>query len=195
MKSVFLKSFVLLVSTLSVVAAAKPIRLGDPSYGGTGCPAGTASVAISPDREQISVLFDGFATETGGASGRKIDRKACSLAVPIEVPAGYSIALSEFSLKGFNSLGAGANSRIDVEAFWAGSVGPRLARTFDGPLDAEVKWIAAIDPGQRLWSPCGQSVTFRFNISVITEGGSGTHKSTTILDDLKDVHFQSRSCQ
>src|SRR5262249_52788568 len=59
------------------------IYLGIPSYGGTGCPAGTASVTLSPDAKALSILFDTYVAEVGGTSGKTLDRKSCNVAVPV----------------------------------------------------------------------------------------------------------------
>ena len=67
----------ILLSLFSALAAqsalADTIQLGQPAYGGTGCPAGTASVSLSPDNQAISILFDQYVVEAGGAKG--FDRK------------------------------------------------------------------------------------------------------------------------
>ena len=48
-----------LFSTLAAQnALADDIRLGAPAYGGTGCPAGSASVSLSPDRDRKSTRLN-----------------------------------------------------------------------------------------------------------------------------------------
>ncbi len=44
-------------------AQAQQITLGQPGYGGTGCPAGSVSVTLSPDQTSLSLLFDGYIVE------------------------------------------------------------------------------------------------------------------------------------
>ena len=57
----------LLSLSLTPDALADGIRLGNPEYGGSGCPGGSASVALSPDQSAISILFDQYVVEAGGA--------------------------------------------------------------------------------------------------------------------------------
>src|SRR5258708_1302919 len=87
------------------------VRLGNPEYGGSGCPAGSAAVAVSPDARALSILFDQFIAEAGGDTGRSITRKTCNLAVPVHIPQGYSVSIFQIDYRGFNSLPYGAYSR------------------------------------------------------------------------------------
>ena len=93
--------------TLAANGLLPGIRLGMPDYGGTGCPAGTASVVLSPSEDQISILFDSFVAEAGGATRRTVDRKACDLGIPITIPQGYSVAVVQTDFRGFNLVAAG----------------------------------------------------------------------------------------
>src|SRR5262245_38876143 len=102
MKSVGVFLALVLVSQ----AYADDIQLGDLSYAGTGCPIGSASISVSPDQKSISVLFDQYVVEAGGA--KAFDRKNCNLALPVHVPQGYSIAVVGIDYRGFTLLPAAA---------------------------------------------------------------------------------------
>lgn len=67
-----MKSSVLLFSAmmLSAPAFADDISLGEPGYGGTGCPSGTVSVTLSPDAKSLSLLFDEYVVSVGGETGK-----------------------------------------------------------------------------------------------------------------------------
>ncbi|NDG85880.1 MAG: DUF4360 domain-containing protein, partial [Proteobacteria bacterium] len=69
------------------------IRLGTPTYQGTGCPLGTVSAQLSPDARSLSILFGQFQAEAGGMTGKTVDRKACNVAIPVNVPGGYSVSV------------------------------------------------------------------------------------------------------
>ncbi len=100
---------------LPTVARADSISLGQPGYGGTGCPAGTASTVLSPDRKSLSILFDNCYVEAGGSTNRSLSRKACSLAIPVHIPQGLSISILAIDYRGYNSIPAGATSQFNVE--------------------------------------------------------------------------------
>ena len=93
------------------------LSLGRPAYGGPGCPQGTASAQLGGDGS-LSVRFSRFNVAAGGA--RSFDRKACSLAIPVRVPAGRSVAVLSVAYRGFNDLSAGGKSVLSVESFRAG---------------------------------------------------------------------------
>src|SRR3712207_3442867 len=39
---------------------ALPVELGTPTYGGNGCPTGSVSSALTPDKQAISILFSQY---------------------------------------------------------------------------------------------------------------------------------------
>ena len=80
-------------SFASLSYAQDDIALGNPGYGGTGCPDGTASVTLSPDQKSLSILFDVFVVEAGGATNKSFDRKVCNVAIPVHVPQGISVSV------------------------------------------------------------------------------------------------------
>jgi hypothetical protein len=74
-----MKNSILLFSTLLLSApvfAADDISLGEPGYGGTGCPAGTVSVTLSPDAKSLSLLFDQYQVAVGGIPARALTARA-----------------------------------------------------------------------------------------------------------------------
>ena len=86
-------------------AMAQALQLGYPGYGGNGCPQGSASVSLSPDSQQLSVLFDSYTVATGGINPR-VDRKSCNLSIPVTVPNGYSVSVIQVDYRGFNIVTA-----------------------------------------------------------------------------------------
>ena len=57
------------------VFAVDGITLGEPGYGGTGCPSGSVSATLSPDATSLSLLFDKYQVAVGGTTGKSFDRK------------------------------------------------------------------------------------------------------------------------
>lgn len=189
----------LLVSGLSLAAKAQDIRLGQPAYGGSGCPAGTASVTVSPNQKAISVLFDQFVAESGGATGRRIDRKSCNLTIPVYVPSGYSIGIFQVDYRGFNSLPSGSRARFEAEYFWAGARGPRTVQEFSGPLNRSFFVQDELLTRNIVWTPCGDSVNLRVNASIFNQTNWRNDQTLSMVDSA-DVtgeliyHIQWRRC-
>lgn len=190
---------VLGVWLLAGLAYAQDLRLGEPAYGGNGCPAGTASVTVSPDQKSISVLFDQFIAESGGVTGKRIDRKSCNLTIPVYVPQGYSVGIFQVDYRGFNSLPYGARARFDAEYFWAGVRGPRTSQDFYGPLNRNFFVRDELITRNVVWTPCGDSVNLRVNASIFNQTNSRGEQTLSMVDSA-DVtgelvyHLQWRRC-
>ncbi|GIL17017.1 MAG: hypothetical protein BroJett040_07680 [Oligoflexia bacterium] len=189
-----------LVGLLMVAQSqAEGLRLGQPAYGGTGCPAGTASVSVSPDESAVSVLFDQFIAEAGRTTGRRIDRKSCNLTIPVQVPQGYSVAVFQVDYRGFNAVPRGGVNRFDSEYFWAGSRGPRLSRIFSGPTNDNFTVTDGLMASTLVWAPCGASVNLRVNASMMAQANAAMEQTIGAVDSA-DVssglvyHIQWRRC-
>ena len=197
MWSKILGTAAILMFSLSSTAAS--LQLGVPAYGGTGCPAGSASVSVSPAQDAVSILFDQFTTEAGRTTGRRIDRKSCNITVPIQVPQGYSVSVMQVDYRGFNAIPVGGYSRFDAEYFWAGSQGPRLSRVFTGPINDNFSVTDQLIATTLVWTPCGASVNLRINSSMMAQANSRMDETLASVDS-EDIsagliyHVQWRRC-
>lgn len=180
----FMKNLLLGLMVLSTltVNAADDLRLGEPGYGGSGCPAGTASTTLSPDQKSLSIIFDEFMVEAGGQTGKTLDRKNCSIAIPVHVPQGYSISIIDIDYRGFNSLPRGATSRFTAEYFFAGMIGPRVVKDFRGGLDEEYIIQNKLGVNASVWSACGADVNLRVNTSLMVRNSSRREEALTTID-------------
>lgn len=159
------------VAGLSQAALAAPtISVGKIGVGGTGCPAGSASGRISSDGSQLTIRFTKFQVAAGGAT--RVDRKACALALPVSVPAGYAVAFVGLDYRGSTSLPSGASATLSVETFAAGGQGPKATRKINGP--AKGRFAYSTTGTATVWSQCGASINLRVNTSlrVTTTGAS-----------------------
>ncbi|USN51003.1 MAG: DUF4360 domain-containing protein [Myxococcales bacterium] len=158
------------------------VRLGNPEYGGTGCPGGSAAVAVADDAKSLSILFDSFVVEAGGDTGKSFNRKICNIAVPVHIPQGYSVSIFQIDYRGFNSLPYGAYSQFRVEYFFAGSEGPAYEKKFRGRLEDEYLIQNAIAASAVTWSDCGQSVILRANTSMFVRSNSLREDALATVD-------------
>lgn len=196
-----LKSLLVLSAIVmaSAVAEAK-ISLGEPAYGGSGCPAGSASITLTSDGSTMSVLFDSFAAEAGNTTGRRVDRKSCNLRVPVRVPQGYSVALIGVDYRGFNAIpGNGAYNDFRAEYFYAGSRGPVFQKRFMGPQADSFHINNKLIASNLIWSQCGKEVIFSINASATSMANAQMQQTMMIVDSI-DIeagilyHFQWRRC-
>jgi len=184
-----MKKSILLLSTMMLSApvfAADDISLGEPGYGGTGCPAGTVSVTLSPDAKSLSLLFDQYQVAVGGEAGKSFDRKSCNIAIPVHVPQGMSVSVLKIDFRGFNHLPQSASSQFNVEYFFAGTRGPSFQRKFRGPLDEDYLINNQLSVQSVVWSACGADVNLRTNSSMRVQTVSNREAMASI--DSEDVN-------
>ncbi len=179
-------------------AHANGLTLGEPQYGGTGCPAGSASVALSPDQTAVSILFDQYVAEAGGS--RTIDRKNCNIAIPVKVPQGYSVSVFSIDYRGFTGLPSGARAQLGVEYFLAGSGrGIRTSKSFYGPTASDYLKSDTLGMQAVVWSACGADTILRANTSMMVQTNSRREQALATVDSA-DVqagliyHLQWRRC-
>ncbi len=189
--------FVLLF--IFVSASADGIRLGQPGYGGNGCPGGSVSATLSPDQKTLSILFDQYIAEAGGGTGRSIDRKSCNLAIPVHVPQGMSVSLFKIDYRGFASIPSGAQGNFNVEYFFAGSKGPVLREVFNSGYERDYLITDKLVGQSTVWSRCGEEVTLRVNTSTMVRNSNRSREALMTVDsaDVKAgivYHLQWRRC-
>lgn len=195
-----MKKCILLFSAmmLGAPAFAADISLGEPGYGGTGCPAGTVSVTLSPDAKSLSLLFDQYQVAVGGDTGKSFNRKSCNIAIPVHVPQGLSVSVMKIDFRGFNHLPQSATSQFNVEYFFAGTRGPAFQRTFRGPLDDDYLINNELTVQAIVWSGCGADVNLRTNSSMRVQTVANREAMASIdSEDIKAgiiYQLQWRSC-
>lgn len=183
----------------SYVAHAQSLRLGNPGYAGSGCPASSASVTLSPDQSTLSILFDQYVTEAGPSSGKTIDRKSCNIAIPVQIPQGYSVSVFKVDYRGFTALPRASRAQFQVEYFFAGSRGPITRRTFQGPIENDYLIANELVAEALVWSPCGASTNLRANTSMFLSNSTSRDAMATV--DSADVeagliyHLQWKRCR
>ncbi|MBL6988359.1 MAG: DUF4360 domain-containing protein [Bacteriovoracaceae bacterium] len=201
MKKLLLIALLVLGATSTVLAASmNDISLGEPGYGGTGCPSGSASATLSPDKKSLSLIFDEFLAEAGGSAGRRVSRKTCNIAIPVHVPQGFSVAVIDVDYRGFVYLPSRkARARFTAEYFFAGSRGPRYTRNWRGPHDDEYVIDNTLVGYALVWSECGADVNLRVNTSMMVRNTSRREEAMATVDSADFnagliYKFQWKSC-
>src|SRR5690242_2282373 len=81
---------VLGAGTSSATPDPNTITIKKLSYGGTGCPAGTASVNLSEDATSFTLIFDQFLAQIGPGIPLAESRKNCQVNLTLHVPQGFT---------------------------------------------------------------------------------------------------------
>ena len=186
MKKILAIAALLVAGSFASFAHADDIALGNPGYGGTGCPDGSASVTLSPDQKSLSILFDSFVVEAGGATNKSFERKVCNVAIPVHVPQGLSVSILAIDYRGFNDIPSGAKSTFGVEYFFAGVKGPTFTKNFNGPVSDSYLIHNDLQASALVWSACGADVILRTNPSIRVQTTQNKNAVATV--DSEDVN-------
>ncbi len=105
-----LSTFALFFAVLFSVAANAqlPFQVGQPVIDGDGCPTGSARAIVAPDGSTVSILFDRFEVQVSpGRYQMPQLRRACHFRLPINLAAGWNLAVSQIDYRGFAQLEGG----------------------------------------------------------------------------------------
>jgi hypothetical protein len=170
---------------------APPALIGNAVYGGSGCPQGSLSTAISPDQTALAVLFDRFVVEAGGTTGKGKERLNCTLSIPLTLPDGYALSVVTMDLRGFTSLPKGARAAVNATHAFAHKKIAKLWKGLKsdivkGPID-DVFYFQQSVPGK--WtSGCGGiaqfNVTLSLGLEAIQAGQQLKESALASLDTL-----------
>src|SRR3954469_12947755 len=103
---------------------------------GSGCPQGTAAVAVSPDNTAFTGTYSQYLAQAGGNSDPTAFRKNCQLNLIVHVPQGFTYAIASADYRGFLSLQPGASSTEKASYYFQGSPNTAsITHPFAGPHD------------------------------------------------------------
>ncbi len=170
---------------------------------GSGCPAGTAAVAVSPDNTAFTVTYSAYLAQVGVGAATTDFRKNCQLSLAVHVPSGFTFAVAEADYRGFASLMNGASGTERANYYFQGfAQTTSLSHAFKGPLQDDWEATDTTDVAQLVYEPCGVERNFNINTELrVSAGTSDTTKTTSFMEmDSTDgslstiYHFAWRNC-
>lgn len=176
------------------------ITMGQPTFNGSGCSSQTARATLSPNGQQISILFDSFIAEAGtNLFSSEVDQKNCDMNIPIRVPNGYSIALFSIDYRGYADLPGNSRLRFSAEYSIAGKSSRRYSKEFLGPLADNYYFKNEIQSEMNVWSQCGAETLLRTQSNILVESRLNAGHAYASIDSI-DVqsgivfNIQYRKC-
>jgi hypothetical protein len=117
------------------------VTIRDVTYRGTGCPAGSAAVSITPDGRQFEMTFSSFVATRGPGVAASEARKDCLLDVQLDVARGYAYSVSGADYQGFAQLDQGVvGQRASTYHFADEPREPAFVDDLKGPLSEEYQF-------------------------------------------------------
>lgn len=161
-----------------------------PSYGGTGCPNGSASATLSPDAKTLSVLFDSYVVEVGKQKGLTKDRKGCQINIPFSVPRGYAVQVVKMDYRGFMSIPKGAKATFGAGYRFVEIAGERLRsepvireKSVKGPREENFIFSSTLQGST--FSPCGEDFVLAADSTLVVQANSDGEQALSTIDSLE----------
>ncbi|WP_371659712.1 DUF4360 domain-containing protein [Streptomyces sp. NBC_00280] len=150
---------------------------------GSGCPAGTAAVAVSGDNTAFTVTYSDYLAQAGGNSDPTAFRKNCQLNLLVHVPAGFTYAIASVDYRGFAALQRGASAVQRASYYFQGSSNTAFRNhSYNGPYNDNWQATDTTEWAQLVWAPCGVQRNFNINTELRVNAGTSTGTSFMAMD-------------
>ncbi|MFE9402125.1 DUF4360 domain-containing protein [Streptomyces sp. NPDC006530] len=165
-----------------IVAPPDKIVIEVATVNGSGCPFGTAAVAVAPDNTAFTVTYSQYMAQVGAGSKPTDFRKNCQLNLIVHVPSGFTYAVASADYRGYAHLERGANAAQKASYYFQGSP-DTASRThpFNGPYDDDWQATDSTDWGQLVWAPCGVKRNFNINTELRVNAGTSDPKTNSFM--------------
>ena len=168
-----------------------------------GCPQGSYSVVVSPDRTTLSILFDAFHLEGGppalAATGGKAS-KVCHISHPLNLPENTSLGVYKVDYRGFAKLAANQEASLEVQ-YALGPHGNEHGRVFrrkvKGAHEGDYFFTENIGAGQMKRVGCGVDAKLDLKMTLALSGGAGAMASLDSSDGKSAAmvyHLNLKKC-
>ncbi|MFB7508798.1 DUF4360 domain-containing protein [Streptomyces broussonetiae] len=169
---------------------------------GTGCPPGTASVAISPDNTTFSVTYSNYLAQVGPGSAPTDSRKNCQLNLRVHVPGGLTYAIVSADYSGFASLAPGASGTQRASYHFEGNATTTKTHHFKGGFTNNWRTTDTVPVAALVFTPCGQERDLDINTELQVDPGTSSPSATSFMEmdstngTIKTVyHVALKRCQ
>jgi hypothetical protein len=170
---------------------------------GSGCPAGTAAVAVAPDNTAFTVTYSDYLAQVGVGAKPTDARKNCQLNLQVHVPQGFTYAIAEADYRGYAYLENGATGLERANYYFQGqSQTAAISHPFAGPYDDDWQTTDKVDVGALVFAPCGEKRNLNVNTELRVGAGSSDPKTTTSYMSMDSTdgsittiyHFAWKTC-
>ncbi|MBQ0985661.1 DUF4360 domain-containing protein [Streptomyces sp. F63] len=149
---------------------------------GSGCPAGTAAVAVSEDNTAFTVTYSDYLAMVGVGAKPTDFRKNCQLNLAMQVPQGFTYAIAKVDYRGYAYLEDGASAMQKASYYFQGASNTDSRQEqFAGPLDDNWQVTHTTELPALVWAPCGEIRNFNINTELRVNAGTSDTKETTSL--------------
>ncbi len=141
---------------------------GNISFGGTGCRGDGNGIhaKLGSGGKRLLVYTPDMQVDLQSS---RLDRKACAIAVPLELAEDERLVIGRPSIFGKELLETGSLLTVAAEVFIAGAQGPEVRTEIQGGPGHEVRDFYKMAT-ETMTSECGQVLNLRANASLLARG-------------------------
>ncbi|MEO6090909.1 MAG: DUF4360 domain-containing protein [Umezawaea sp.] len=170
---------------------------------GSGCPLGTAAVAVSPDNKAFTVTYSQFLAQVGIGALPTDFRKNCQLNLRVNVPQGFTYGIAQADYRGFGHLEKGATGMERANYYFQGmSPTAYMVHNYAGPFSDDWQATDTTELAAIVYSPCGERRNFNINTELRVAAGTSDPKKTTSFMSMDSTdgsidttyHFAWKTC-
>lgn len=170
---------------------------------GSGCPAGTAAVAIAPDNTAFTITYSDFLAQVGVGAKPTDLRKNCQINLRVNVPQGFTYGIASADYRGFASLQSGATGVERANYYFQGmSPTAYVSHSYAGPFEDDWQATDNTELAAIVYHPCGEQRNFNINTELRVNAGSSDPKTTTSFMSMDSTdgsidttyHFAWKQC-
>ncbi|KXX82360.1 hypothetical protein MMYC01_201306 [Madurella mycetomatis] len=170
------------------------IQIVDASFSGSGCPQGSVSTSISPDKTVITFGFDAFQTEIGPGTRFPDRTKNCQLHLSLKYPGGFQFSVVESTYHGYAQLEKGVTGNFYSTYYFsqdAGATTTTQTSITGGGIWEQGQVYTKTDQvptASYIFSPCGANGILNIN-NRIALTSTNSSAAGFITDDDATVAF------
>lgn len=153
-----------------------------------GCPTGSYSIVMSPDRSTLSILFDKFHIDSGrpaSATSGSGASKVCHISHPLDLPENMSLGVYKVDYRGFARLAPTEEAALEVQ-YALGPRGNEHGRTFKrkvkGAHEGDYFFTETVGAGQMKRVGCGAAAKLNVRIQLALNGSGDAMASLDSSD-------------
>ncbi|MFD9705558.1 DUF4360 domain-containing protein [Lentzea sp. NPDC059081] len=147
---------------------------------GSGCPAGTAAVAVSEDNKAFTVTYSDYLAQVGVGAAPTAFRKNCQLNLRVNVPQGFTYGIAQADYRGFAHLERGAYAIQKANYYFQGmSQNDSAQHRFNGPHSDDWQATDTTEIAAIVYHPCGEKRNFNINTELRVYPGTSNTATTT----------------
>jgi hypothetical protein len=164
------------------------VSINGATFSGSGCPAGSGDMIVSPDKKSISVLLDEYIVDAGDGAGL-VNRSKCDIAISLDIPQGYRAVLMDADYRLAVDLTQDSLAEFTRQYFFAGGESETFKDSWSGTLEnLEVELPDRLGAYGGSLSECGEDVIFRSKTSLYA---SVPHDGETAFIAVDSLDFKS----